>query len=86
MSDNPVISVRGVGRVTVPPDMTGISFQMSALDRVYEKSVGQLNQRVDALRQALHDAGVEPGDLKTTRFDVEADYTHYQNRQKQFNG
>jgi uncharacterized protein YggE len=85
MPTEPTISVKGVGNVSVPPDITVITFQMSALEHVYEESVNRLNQRVDALRKALEGVGVEPRDLKTTHFDVSAEY-NYQTKHSQFEG
>jgi uncharacterized protein YggE len=85
MPRRPTISVKGVGNVTVPPDITVIAFNMSAISRVYEHSVNELNERVEALRGALADVGVEPRELKTTRFGVDAEH-EYENNRREFKG
>jgi uncharacterized protein YggE len=85
MSNPPTISVKGVGNVSVPPDMTTVTFKMSALRRDYEEAVNELNRRVGALRQALGDVGVERGELKTTDFDVSAEY-EYTAKRREFKG
>ena len=39
VTQQPTISVKGVGKVSLPPDMTVISFEMSSRNMVYLKSV-----------------------------------------------
>lgn len=85
MNREPTISVKGVGNVSLPPDLTVISFEMSARSREYEKTVVDLNERLGALREKLSDAGVDPKQLKTSSFSVDADY-RYVKEKRVFNG
>ncbi len=71
MPRTPTISVRGMGHVSVPPDRTVISFDISALDMDYTKSANSLNERVARLRAGLEKGGIKGSDLKTTRFEIE---------------
>lgn len=80
MSETPFISVKGVGHVTMPPDIVVITFRMSRLDRVYRDSVEGLNERVEKLRSAIVDADVDRDQLKTTLFNVSPEYEYDRNK------
>jgi len=85
MNRESTISVKGVGNVSLPPDLTVISFEMSARSREYKKTVVDLNERLGALREKLSEAGVDPKQLKTSSFSVDADY-RYVKEKRVFNG
>jgi uncharacterized protein YggE len=80
MSETPSISVKGVGHVTMPPDIVVITFRMSRLNRVYRDSVEELNERVEGLRSAIVNADVDRDQLKTTLFNVSPEYEHDRNK------
>jgi uncharacterized protein YggE len=71
MSKTPTISVRGVGQVSVPPDRTVVSFDISTMDMDYSRSANDLNERVATLRAGLKMSGIKPEDLKTTSFSID---------------
>lgn len=85
MTREPTISVKGVGNVSVPPDMTVISFSVNARSWEYTESVEDLNHRVGVLRDRLKNEKIDPKTLKTTRFGVNADY-RYEDSERVFNG
>jgi uncharacterized protein YggE len=85
MQNTPTISVKGVGRVSAPPDLTVVTFTISALDKDYDRSAATLNARVVALRSRLDKAGIKGADLKTTQFGIEAE-REYKNNQHVFVG
>jgi uncharacterized protein YggE len=72
MAETPTISVRSVGRATLPPDRTVITFELEALKTDYLDSINDLNARVETLRDRLEKAGFARSDLKTTDFGVKA--------------
>jgi hypothetical protein len=67
------------------PDVTVISFELSALNYEYLKSVNDLNEAVASLRDKLAGAGFDPKQLKTSRFSIDADY-RYTEKKNVFNG
>ncbi|MDH4036965.1 MAG: SIMPL domain-containing protein [Candidatus Krumholzibacteria bacterium] len=71
MPRTPTISVRGVGNVSVPPDRTVVSFDISTMDMDYSRSASDLNERVATLRAGLKKSGIKPEDLKTTSFSID---------------
>ncbi len=79
MTEAPTISVKGVGRVSVPPDRTVVTFSASALNMDYAASSDELNGRVAKLRSRLSEGGIAATDLKTTSFSVERE-TEWQGR------
>jgi len=54
---------------------------MNSRNREYWVAVAELNERVAALRERLSGAAVDPKQLKTTRFEVDADYRTADKRQ-----
>lgn len=62
-----------------------VSFAISALNHEYSAAIEELNERVATLRERLNGAGVDPKQLKTTRFGVDADYRTV-NKKSVFNG
>ena len=85
MGHEPTISVKGVGNVSLPPDMTVILFEMSSHSREYTATIEDLNDRVAVLRKKLSAIKVDPKQLKTTRFNVDADYRYVKSKSV-FNG
>lgn len=68
------ISVRGVGSVSWPPDVTVISFNVQGRSRDYSGAIDELNERVAVLRETLSAVEVDPKQLKTAAFDIHAEY------------
>jgi uncharacterized protein YggE len=85
MGHEPTISVKGIGNVSLPPDMTVILFEMSSHSREYAATIEDLNERVAVLRKKLSGVKIDPKKLKTTRFNVDADYRYVKNKSI-FNG
>ena len=85
MNQEPRISVKGVGNVSLPPDLTVILFEMSARSYEYGETVVDLNERLANLREKLSGVGVDPKQLKTTRFNVDADH-RWEKEKRVFNG
>lgn len=85
MGNEPTISVKGVGNVSLPPDMTVITFEMNSFSREYTAAVEDLNERVAELREKLSSVDIDRKQLKTTRFDVDADYKYVED-ERVFNG
>lgn len=68
------ITVKGVGRATVKPDQVELGLALKAKDKVYEKSMSMAAEQIQRLKNALEQVGFGEGSLKTTNFDVRADY------------
>lgn len=79
MGNEPTISVKGVGNVSLPPDVTVITFEMNSFHREYTAAVEGLNERVAELREKLSGVDIDRKQLKTTRFDVDASYEYVKN-------
>lgn len=68
--DLATITVRGTGSVSVPPDRTVVTFNISALDKDYGSSADNLNERVAGLRERLTKRGIDGALLKTTQYTI----------------
>jgi uncharacterized protein YggE len=71
MDHEPAISVKGVGKVSFPPDLTVILFEISSHGMEYAAAVEELNDRVAALRDCLSRVDIDPKRLKTTQYNVD---------------
>ena len=52
------ITVKGVGRVSTPPDYIVISMSLEAQDTNYEKAMEQAALQIDYLNKALESVGI----------------------------
>lgn len=68
------ITVKGVGKVSVKPDLIVISMGMETTDKDYEKTMEYAAERVELIGSELQRIGFAKDDLKTTSFDVRTDY------------
>lgn len=74
------IRVKGSATATTAPDAVDMQFEVKARDKDYATTIGQLDTRVAALKDALTRAGVPRDDIHTLHFniDTEMDYTESQ--------
>ena len=75
-SSRKTLTVRGRGVASAEPDLVVLDFGITGRDQSYPVAVERLNERVEVLRGNLEGVGVVRTDLKTTHFDVDAEYHH----------
>lgn len=68
------ITVKGVGSVSVKPDLIVISMNLETKNKDYEKTMDYAAQRIDLLNDALEEIGFEKKSVKTTDFHVRTQY------------
>src|SRR5687768_14713667 len=64
------ISVSGFGEASGQPDIAYVTVGVDVTDPDVGKAVAENNQRVEAVRQALLDAGIAADDIQTVGFSV----------------
>jgi uncharacterized protein len=64
------LQITGKGKLSVAPDMVILSFDASAHEWEYEKTVNALNRKVEELRTIIEAVGVERKNLKTKDFGI----------------
>ena len=69
-----VITVRGAASVKVKPDYVNILVDLETRDMNYANGMERAAQRIEALKLALKSVNIDPEDLRTTNFDVDADW------------
>lgn len=65
------ITVKGVGAVSLKPDLMVVSMVLNSKDMDYEKSISLATNQVEELRSALVNVGFKKEDLKTLDFGVD---------------
>ena len=68
------IRVRGSAKASATPDYIIITMTLEATEREYDKAVGKASAMLDAAEQAVVECGFAKDDLKTTRYNVSAQY------------
>lgn len=68
------ITVKGIGRLSLKPDLTVVSLKLKTVRAVYDEAMDEAAKRLEQLRSAITEIGFAKDDLKTTDFDVGAEY------------
>ena len=74
------ITVKGVGKVSASPDSVVLSMTLESRNMNYEKAMNKAAESIDQLNTALEIVGFEKKAVKTTGFNVRADYEYRQNK------
>ena len=74
------ITVKGVGAVSVKPDLIIISMGLNSKDMDYEKSISIASNQINELRSALVKVGFNQEDLKTQDFQVDVSSKWIENK------
>ncbi len=69
-----VISVKGKGKASIPPDTIEINMILTTLKPTYEEAMNAASRDLDELRLCLRSAGFDKKDIKTTNFRVDTKY------------
>ncbi|SFG15685.1 SIMPL domain-containing protein [Pontibacter chinhatensis] len=81
------LQITGRGKLSVSPDIVILSFDASAHEWEYEKTVDALNNKVESLRAILESVHVERKNLKTKDFSIRKETTWNKKTEKhEFNG
>ena len=69
-----LMTVKGRGEISEPPDWIIINLELGARNSSYEKTMEKDGEKLNQLRNSLVEEGFEKKDIKTTRFDVDTEY------------
>ena len=73
------ITVKGVGAVSVKPDLIVLGLKITTKDYEYDSTMKVAAERIDALNKSLEAAGFEKKAAKTTDFRVDTSYRSVKN-------
>lgn len=76
------ITVKGTGRIHQKPDQTVVGMTLKSKNKEYDKAMECEAEAYNHLCAALGSLGFAAEDIKTTAFDIDADYESYQNRKE----
>ena len=68
------ITVKGVGNVSVKPDLIVVSMKLATEDIEYEKTMELAAKRISLIKDSLEKIGFEKNSVKTTDFKVRTNY------------
>lgn len=66
--------------MSVKPDLITCSIKLSGLDQDYENAVERSAEESEQVRKSIASAGLRAEDLKTTSFDINAEYSYSRER------
>jgi uncharacterized protein YggE len=69
-----IISIKGMGKVSVKPDYVKLEINLRTAHNDYEATTKEMVERLHQLRDAFEAIGFKRDDLKTSSFDIGADY------------
>ena len=75
-----LITVKGVGQVTMKPDLVVLSLELETTSRDYDQCMKIAGERGDLLKDAIVKAGLPGDSLKTSNFGVTTEYRSEKNR------
>ena len=78
--DKRKITVKGIGSVSVSPDLVVLELGLEVVEPDYEMAMIRAAERLDMLRAATVTAGHDGKSLKTTRFNVSTEYKSYRDK------
>lgn len=68
------ITVKGVGNVSVKPDLIVVSMKLATEDREYDKTMELAEEQISFINDSLEEIGFEKNSVKTTDFNVRTNY------------
>jgi uncharacterized protein YggE len=74
------ITVTGRGEVQTPPDLGHLRLGVRVTNRDTDPALRTANQRITAVQEALHDAGVAEDDITLGRFSITTVHDHIDGR------
>ena len=78
------ITVKGVGRVSTPPDCIVINMNLETRHIEYDTAMKIAADNIARLQSALEQIGFEPRALKTVNFQVRTDYDNIKDRHDRY--
>ena len=81
-----IITVKGVGNVSVKPDLIVVSMKLATEDREYEKTMELAAERISLINGSLEKIGFKKNSVKTTDFNVRTNYESVKDKSGNFKG
>lgn len=81
---NRIITVKGIGKVSVKPDLIVITMNLESQQYEYDETMAMATKSVKALQDAIQSAGFDKKDLKTTSFNISTHYESYRDKNNDY--
>lgn len=76
-----LMTVKGVGKASLPPDTIQINLYLESRAETYDKTLELASTQLEQLRMCLAKEGFTKSDLVTTQFSVDTDYESVKNEE-----
>lgn len=77
------ITIKGVGRAAIKPDLVILSVTVEAKEKKYASAVENAAKKIKRLNGALQQSGLEADSAKTVSYDVHENYNFVRDRKNQ---
>lgn len=81
---NRLITVKGIGKLSVKPDLIIITMNVESHQHDYDKTMAQAAESIKILQQAIQSAGFAKEDLKTTSLNIRTHYEGYHDKNNNY--
>ncbi len=68
------ITIKGMGKISVKPDLIVISMKIETENKEYDKTMELASEKIELLNNSLENIGFEKKSVKTTKFNVRTNY------------
>lgn len=68
------ITIKGMGKISVKPDLIVISMKLETENKEYDKTMKLASEKIEILNNSLENIGFEKNSVKTTKFNVRTNY------------
>ena len=82
--ENKVITVKGIGKVSAPPDLLVLELKLETVEPEYELAMRRSKEMLNALSDAIVSAGHDGKHLKTNRFNISSKYENYRDKNNNY--
>ena len=71
------IAVKGIGQMSVTPDLIELLIRLDSIDLKYEKAMEMASDALESLRNAIVSSGHDKKELKTSQFNISSEVHRY---------
>lgn len=78
------IKVKGVGKISIKPDLIVVSMNLETIDKEYDKAMELSAKKIEAINNTLEKIGFDKQSVKTTSFNVHTNYERVKDKNGEY--
>ncbi|NDL67539.1 SIMPL domain-containing protein [Anaerotalea alkaliphila] len=79
-----LITVKGIGKISIKPDLIVITMELESTADEYEKTMALAANSIAVVQAAVQSVGFDKQDLKTTSFNIGTNYENYRDKEQNY--